>query len=64
MFSGRDLIDHLGLSKWMSCWVVGDPALQLRLLISGFLDGGDLAELACLDGNYYGLAGRFPPAFG
>ena len=56
----RDLVDHLGVSERVSCWVTGDPMLQLRLLISGFLDGGDLAKLACLDGNYCGLAGRFP----
>jgi len=34
--------------------------LQLRLLIGGFVDGGDVLKLACLDGKYCGLAGRFP----
>lgn len=56
-FGARDLVDHLGLSESVFCWVAGNSTLQLRLLISGFLDGGDLA---CLDGNYWGFAGRFP----
>lgn len=37
----RDLVDHLGLSERMSSWVAGDTMLQLRLLISGFINGSD-----------------------
>lgn len=60
LITTRDLVDHLDLSERVSCWVAGDPELQLgSCWFSGFLDRGVLPKLACLDENYCGLAGRF-----